>query len=75
MAIVVTGAGAVANRLRDLVELAAPQPIVVIQIGISLGAGAAGPVARRAIVGKSAAAERAGKIEQLRGRLDLLQRG
>ena len=48
------------DGLRDLVELAAPQPIVVGQIGIALGAAAAGTVTGRAIVGKSAAAQRAG---------------
>ena len=52
MAGVVAGADAVADGLRDLVELAAPQPIVVVEIGIALGAAAAGAVARRAIVGE-----------------------
>ena len=39
---IIAGARAVVNRLRDLIERAAPKPVVVVQIGISLGAAAAG---------------------------------
>src|SRR5581483_7784497 len=50
-ALVVAGAHAVADGERDVVELAAPQPVVVVEIGIALGAAAAGAVAGGAIVG------------------------
>ena len=55
------------------VKLATPQPIVVGEIGIALGAATAGAVARRAIIGEGAAAERPGEIEQSRRRLDVRQ--
>ena len=63
MAFVVSRACAVPDGLRDVGERAAPEPFVVIEIGIASGAAAAGAVARRAIVSKSAASERAGEIK------------
>ncbi len=68
------GADAVTDGLRDLVELAAPQPVVVVEIGIALGAAAAGAVARRAILGEGGPRLRAREVEQLRVGRDLLQR-
>ena len=56
------------DGLLDVGERAAPQPVVIVEIGIALGAAAAGAVARRAIVGEGAAAQRAGEVEQLRRR-------
>jgi hypothetical protein len=38
-----------ANGLLDVGELAAPQPIVVVEIGVSLAAAAARAVARPAV--------------------------
>ena len=74
MAIVVSGAGAVPDGLGDVIQLAAPQPVVVVQVRISFGAAAPGAVTRRAIVSKSAPSKRSREIEQFRRRLDLLQR-
>ena len=56
MAVIVAGAGAVPDRLPDLIERAAPQPIIVDEIWITFDATAAGAVARRAIIGEGAAA-------------------
>ena len=75
MAVIVAGAGAVPDRLPDLIERAAPQPIIVDEIWIAFRAAAAGAVARRAIIGEGAAAQRAGKVEQLGRRFDLLRGG
>ncbi len=72
--VIVAGARAVGDGLRDGGERAAPQPVVVVEVRIALGAAAAGAVTGRAIVGKGAPAERAGEVEQFRRRLDLLQR-
>src|SRR5262249_46398882 len=65
---------AVTNGLRDLVDLAAPDPIVVVEVRIALGAARPLTVAGRAIVGEGRAALRAGKREELRVGEDLLQR-
>jgi hypothetical protein len=60
---IVAGACAVSDGLRDLIERTAPQPIIVVQVGIALGAATTGAVARRAIVREGAPAERPGEIE------------
>src|SRR5690242_2584386 len=46
----VPGPGAELDGLHDLVERAAPQPVVVVEVRIALGAGGAAAVAGRAIV-------------------------
>src|SRR5208282_2349027 len=74
MTVVISGADAVPDRLCDLVERAAPKPIVVDEIWIAFGAAAAGAVAWRAIVGKAASAKRAGEVKQFRRGFDVLQR-
>src|SRR5262249_44959570 len=71
---IVPGARSVGNRLRDLIERTAPQPVIVVQIGIALGAAAAGAMTRRAIVREGAPAERPREIEQCWRGLDLFQR-
>ena len=63
------------DRLHDLLERAAPQPIVVVQIGISLGAGAPGAVAWRAIVAEYRLAPRPRQGQQRRILLDIGERG
>ena len=62
-----------ADGLLDIGELAAPQPVVVVEIGIALGAAAAGAMTGRAIVGEGHAPLRAGEVEQLRIGDDLLE--
>ena len=47
-------------------ELAAPQPVVVVEIGIAFAATTTGAMARRAIIGEGHASLRARKVQQLR---------
>jgi hypothetical protein len=75
MIVLVARADAVPDGLFDIGELAAPQPVVVVEIGIALGPAAAGAVARRAIIGESDAPLRAREIEQLRIVHDVGDRG
>src|SRR6185436_6346456 len=65
-ALVVTGARAIADGLLDIRKLAAPQPFIVVEIGVALGAPAARAMARRAVVRKGDPPLRPGKVEQLR---------
>src|SRR5262249_53560630 len=65
---------AMADRLGDLVELAAPNPVIVIEVRIALGAAAARAVAGCAVLGEGWAPLRARKLEELLIRDDLLQR-
>src|SRR5664279_4101414 len=59
-------ASTVANGPLDVFELATPQPIVVVEIGIAFAATTAGAMTRRAIIGERGTALRTGEIEQLR---------
>jgi len=63
MGFVVARTGAVTDGLVDIGELAAPQPIVVVEVGIALGPAAAGAMARRAIIGEGHAPLRAREVE------------
>jgi hypothetical protein len=81
-AVIVAGAGLRRDRadaeldgLLDGVELAAPQPVVVVQVRIALGAAAARAVARRAIVAEGRLALARGRSEQLGVLLDVIERG
>jgi hypothetical protein len=65
MAGIVARARTVRDGLVDLRQRAAPEPVIVVQIGIAFGAAAAGPVAGSAIIGESPLAERAREVEQL----------
>ncbi len=67
-------ADAVTDGVLDVVELAAPQPVVVVQVGIALGAAAARAMARRAVIAERGAALRAREVEQLRIGRDLSRR-
>jgi hypothetical protein len=62
-----------ANRLRDIVELAAPQPTIGDEIRIAFAATATGSVARRAIGREGLAPERTSEIGEHRVGDDLLQ--
>ena len=64
-----------ADRVGEVVELAAPDPIVVIEIRIALGAATAGAMAGRAVFAESRTPLRACKLEQLWIGNDLLQGG
>src|SRR5262249_23148171 len=59
-------ADAVGDRLINLIEAAAPQPVVVVEIGIALGSPAAGAVAGRAVVAERRSPLRGGEGEQRR---------
>ncbi len=57
------------------VERAAPEPVVIVQVRVALGTGAADTVAGRAIVAEGGLALRHRDLEQRRIGLDLLRRG
>src|SRR5664279_4101415 len=65
---------AVANGPLDVFELATPQPIVVVEIGIAFAATTAGAMTRRAIIGERGTALRAGEVEQQRVTCDFGKR-
>ena len=65
MIVFVTRARAVTDGLLDLSQLATPQPVVVVEIGIAPSPAAAGAVTGRAIIGEGHAPLGAGEIEQL----------
>ena len=64
----------ISDGLHDLVEGAAPQPIVIIEVRIALSAGRADAVARRAIVAEGGLPLSLGEGEQRRVLLDVGQR-
>src|SRR5262249_62032613 len=70
----IAGSHAVANGLRDLVERAAPDLFVVVEIGIAARAGTARAMARGAILRESGARLCAREFKELRVGRDLLQR-
>src|SRR5215218_12440 len=54
------GTDAELDRLQDLVERASPQPFVIVEVRITLGAGAATAMAGRAIIAERRLAAGAG---------------
>src|SRR5262245_57393433 len=68
------GTNAVPNGEGDIVKLAAPQPFVIVQVGITLRTATTCAMTRRTVFSKRWLAYRARKIEQLRISYDLLQR-
>ena len=63
------------NGGADLVERAAPQPAVGVEVGIALRTLAAGTVAGRAIIAECRPAVSAGEFRQFGIGVDLLKRG
>ena len=63
------------DRLLDLVERAAPQPVIVVEVRIALGAAAARAVARPAILAERRAALRIGEVGERLVGLDVGERG
>ena len=68
------GADAIADGERDILKAPAPEPFVVEQIRIALGAAAATTVARRAVFQEHRPPLRAGELRQILVRGDLCKR-
>jgi hypothetical protein len=71
----VAGADSELDRLLDLAERAAPQPLIVVQVRITLGAAAARAVTRSAVLAERRAALRIGEIGERLVSLDVGERG
>src|SRR3954451_22071340 len=68
-------ASAELDAVHDLIERAAPEPIVIVKVGVTLSAGAATAVTGRAIVTERRLAAGASEREQCRVIFDFRQRG
>ena len=68
-------ADAVADGLVDVLDRAAPEPVVVVEVGVADEALGAAAVTRRAVGLEGRRAAGHGKAQQVRLALDLLERG